>query len=900
MSGVTSSDLECAAFASHAKRVELTTLLRAYETFLIERGRDDMAGVYLEAVKHPDWCPIQPQDCWTEMPGVVWNPLQRTLLDVLPGERIAPRLLTLNSIAIPRRLADRTVEAVQPDATTPLPRLLSPSSQPAAGIELFHAGGREAEIDEVFRRILSGGAPLDQVEIVCTSDAHASLVWEKSLRHEWPVTLGPGIAAAQTRPGRALLGLCDWVETDFAASHFRRLLQSGDMGVERDDEGFTAAEAARILGRADTGWGRATYALALGRLRRVYETRAADLDESDDDRAEAAAKADLTGRVLAWIEGLVQAVPEPDARGRVPLQAVVDAALAYVERTTARKSALDHRAGSALLDHVRELRALGTFDCALEEALRFIRERVQTLAVAAERPRPSHLFVSTLAHACYSGRPHLFIVGLEEGRVFPTAAEDPVLLDDEREALSPALQRSLDRIDEAVYGALSRLATWSAAGGASATFSYSCRDTREFRETYASWLMLQAYRLQQGDPAATYQQMKAALGEPRSAVPAERERAASAGEWWLRGVVGAGISGAAALGKMFPGVIRGLEAAAARSSDFLSEYDGHVPDAGAVLDPSASGRSLSVTELEDAAKCPFKFFLKRGLGLRPLDTRERDRDVWLDPLTRGAELHDLYAAVMRRCRDENRRLDRKKDGAWLRACAEERLGVLRQEMPPANAEVFARESSDFLADIDLFVEAESENGASTPVGFEVSFGRPLEGDHEPLARAESVTLKLAKNLSLTIAGRIDRVDQIGAGTFEVIDYKTGGFWPQDWGGVFNGGRRLQHALYGLAAAELLRARHKDPKVVAGVYYFPSRRGRRQRVRIETRSTAAIAALLGDLRDVVASGTFVHAPRKQDCRFCDYSAACDQSLEGRAAGKLSDHRLHPYGRLLAHA
>ena len=27
-----------------------------------------MATVYEEAVKHPDWCPIQPQDCWTELP----------------------------------------------------------------------------------------------------------------------------------------------------------------------------------------------------------------------------------------------------------------------------------------------------------------------------------------------------------------------------------------------------------------------------------------------------------------------------------------------------------------------------------------------------------------------------------------------------------------------------------------------------------------------------------------------------------------------------------------------------------------------------------------------------------------------------------------------------------------
>jgi len=40
---------------------------------------------------------------------------------------------------------------------------------------------------------------------------------EKALRQDWAVTLGPGIAAAQTRPGRALIGLCDWIETDFAA-----------------------------------------------------------------------------------------------------------------------------------------------------------------------------------------------------------------------------------------------------------------------------------------------------------------------------------------------------------------------------------------------------------------------------------------------------------------------------------------------------------------------------------------------------------------------------------------------------------------------------------------------------------------------------------------------------------
>src|SRR5688572_11891009 len=55
MAGLTSADIERATFASTAKRTELTSLLRAYEQFLRDHHRDDMAAVYLEAGKHRDW-----------------------------------------------------------------------------------------------------------------------------------------------------------------------------------------------------------------------------------------------------------------------------------------------------------------------------------------------------------------------------------------------------------------------------------------------------------------------------------------------------------------------------------------------------------------------------------------------------------------------------------------------------------------------------------------------------------------------------------------------------------------------------------------------------------------------------------------------------------------------------
>ena len=486
-----------------------------------------------------------------------------------------------------------------------------------------------------------------------------------------------------------------------------------------------------------------------------------------------------------------------------------------------------------------------------------------------------------------------------------------------------------------MYAALARLAVISASPGglsatpvgkdtkpASVTFSYSCLDTREFRETYASWVMLQAFRLQQGDVALSYPQMKAALGESVSCVPQDRSDATTDAAWWLRSVVSTGDAGRRAVEAAFTHVASGRTADEQRASDGFTEFDGLVSAAGPLLDPCASERALSVTDLETAAACPFRFFLKRGLGLRPVDEGDRDRDIWLDPLTRGSVLHDIYAALHRRCRAAKRRPDMTKDGDWLRRLAERELARFQEEMPAATEEVFDRESKVFLEDVELFLRAESDVRDVEPVAFEVSFGRPLganrraggqealdqqNGDspdlliscEDPLARAEPVEIDLGGALKFRISGRIDRIDRVGADTYRIVDYKTGGFWRDDWKGVFNGGRRLQHALYGIAAAELLRAPYGKAKITQGVYYFSTQKGGRRLHPIPAPTSAQTARVLADLRDLIVAGAFIHAPDKDACKFCDYTAACDESAQERAGTKLADRKLATYGRLAAH-
>jgi ATP-dependent helicase/nuclease subunit B len=763
-------------------------------------------------------------------------------------------------------------------------------------LALVHAGGCEAEIEEVFRRILKSGLSLDRVEIACASTATAQLAWEKAVRLDWPATIGPGLPAVITRPGRALLAFCDWIESDFTASHLRRLLQSGDLRRENVDD-VTPGQAARLLVRAEAAWGRATYGLALTRLQTRYDRAAKNPDATDDVRAAEAKKATQVANLRRRVDELLNEIPMEDDQRHVPLDGAVAAVLAFLETSTARSSKLDGQAATAIADSIAELHALGTFSCRLATALRFIRERVEGVSVGRSRPLPGHLHISTLSQAGDAARPLLFVVGLEEGRVFPAAIEEPVLLDSERMKINPALRLSKDKVDEAVWAALSRLAAHSG----SAVLSYSSRDLREYRETYASWVMLQAFRVQQADAGKSYRDLHDALGEAKSCVPETREAATTDTGWWLSSVKEAGEPVVPALLAHFPGVRQGRAAEGERAAAAFTAFDGYVPEAGKVLDPCAIPDGVSPTALENAAECGFRYFLDRGLRLDAIGERERDGDVWLDPLVRGNELHDLYAATLRRCRNEDnnagRRPKLKTDLPWLLDRARERLAQLRIEMPPPSEEVFEHESRDLLADLELFLEEECDAPASrTPIGLEVAFGRTRgtddDGKAEPLAQAEPIEIDLGGGLKFRLAGRIDRIDQVGPASFEVIDYKTGVYWEDKWAsGVFAGGTRLQHALYGLAVAELLRRKKRKGSVAAGVYYVPSAKGGKERRTIAAPSKAALAGVLGDLRGMIADGTFLHTSHKGNCKYCDYRRACGQPAAlDRVEEKLTDPKL----------
>jgi ATP-dependent helicase/nuclease subunit B len=898
LAGIDATALQPKRFVAAAKGEELNALLKAYELYLDEHLLADPACCLRTATFSKSKLPVLSNGVLLEMPGSCGSPMERAFLDSLPAGRPPVHVAAVPGLEWPagfERLNSK-IQPVEPvDASSDAARLswiARPAKAPGpvqdGSLSLFRAAGREAEIEEVLRQIQAGSLPLGSVEVVCAQPAeYASLFWEKAARHGLAVTIDGGIPGTLTRPVRAAFGFCDWIENNFPAVRLARMLEAGIL-EPRSGADLTGSAAARILRQCGATLGRKSYGTALTAFAASCEERVSDLDIDEDIRASYGQRAMRARQLHDWLTSVLAMVPESSA-GTVALGELLDAIDAALGKAASVGGPEDAAAKAAVhaafqsLDPLRELRRPIGFQLTL------IRTRLESVAVAAGRPSPDALHVASLGSPSFAGRPVTFVVGLEEGAVFPAGLEDPVLLDDERRAITAdRLPTSQDRTSEAVYRGIAHLASL----GGRVTFSYSCRDLRQGRETYPSWLFFQAHQLVQPGSGLSHKVLVEWLGDPVTLVAPAQSGATNDAGWWLSGLRNMGIAAMPLVSAAFPGIARGISADAKRQSEKFTEYDGLVPAAGADLDPRRSDQVFSATRLESFANCPFRFFLERGLGLDPVKDEEPDPDAWLDPMTRGAALHEIYSMFLRRLRTEQRR---PAAGDWkiLWEIAREELDRRREEIPPPSEAGYAAENEQMERDLRLFLELEIARADVVPVAIEAPFGLGEVEDEEPLSQADAVRIEIGTG-EISLRGRIDRIDRLTDGSFEVIDYKTGSHWDQ-YDGTFSSGRLLQHALYAIAARQLLRSEQKNPRVKLSSYYFCTERGWGDWVRKP--GNLDVKPVLNDIADAIAAGAFVRGGEESGCRFCDYERACSAVEVGQAEVKRA--ALIPVERLAGH-
>ena len=842
----------------------VTAVLRRYEE-LLEAGKlADSAMVLGTAARMLDETPVRRlSDPTFLLPG-------------LPDRGLAGRFA--------RALQDRGAALLRTDPVEgmPVPKgiLWDVSPPTAAGsylhaverfhgprprIELFAAGSVYDEVRGVLRRVIALGARWDEVEVIAADPSlYGSALHALAESLEIPVTFAVGLPVERTRPGRVVTTYFQWIENGFHESRLRALIEAGDVQPPPPGDRLPGSGLARELRRLRIGWGRERH---IARVERAIEgldslKRRPLQNEESFERLKQRRRENLLA-LQALIRPLLEATPPVD--GTVSPARVATGVKSILARV-APGTDTDDTARERLLRQLDRIEATLTrptdYPSASAIVKTFLQIRIPAPRAAGMAPWSSaagHLYLTDFAHGGATGRPYTFVVGMDSGRFPGSTMEDPLLLDRERWRLGRGeLPLARERAAEARFDFAQLVARLRG----TLTLSYSRWDPSEARELAPAPELLQALRLREGDRTLNFEQLDAQLGASESRLPrAELATDLDVGDVWLRALSspdGRLLDGLEAVGRAYPRLGLGMAAAEGLRSDLASVHTGFLGTHSPPLSyQDLSGHTFSASGLGSLGACPRRFLFSYVLRAYPPDDPEFDAHRWLNPLERGSLLHSVYQHTLELARERGLDPEDKDFLALALSLVDDEGARKLWQVPTPSHAVHEWEMEALRDDARSFVEM-IRSDPPRWIALEMPFGM-----------TDSPAAIDAGGRPAQVRGYIDRLDDHGA-ELRVVDYKTG--TDYGYGGksaIYDGGRRVQHVIYTLAAATVL-----DRNVSGMEYHFPTRRGENRVRAFETEALSTGGLLVATLLEGVAAGRFPATDNaKNDCRFCDYGEVC---------------------------
>ena len=352
-------------------------------------------------------------------------------------------------------------------------------------VSTWTAVGPIREVRAALREVLRRDVSLDEVELAYTSSRpYLALLVAEAEKAGIPVTSGTGIPVLTTRPGHMLAGMFQWVEEGYSAEILIRLLRSGlvrttpwmrqaqDQPWYRDlatRPWMTGAEMATLLAES-------RYPPHRGGYRQILTARIEDQDDtlatadSGSWRFEQAERTrDRLVVTLRFTETLLEHLPET-----ATVATMAECADELLERfgpslAPAAEAAEDEanpsdaggedgesneddgpetydQIGQGVLrtQMLPELQAVPVDrERPIGELASLFRNRLAETYVGAQQPEPGAAHILPLDSAGFSGRDHLFVVGMDSETVSAPAAGDAVLGEEVRSSITDSQEGAL-------------------------------------------------------------------------------------------------------------------------------------------------------------------------------------------------------------------------------------------------------------------------------------------------------------------------------------------------------------------------------------------------------------------------------------------------------------------------
>lgn len=776
----------------------------------------------------------------------------------------------------------------------------APPPKRDGSVELFHAAGESNEVREVFRRCLQSRAPFDQIEIVYTDPAYSSLLYELSFEPDLgegggqrlPITFAEGISISYSNPGKALSAWIEWLRNDCSPTRLIALFEED--AIRHEDDAISNQRIAQALRSLP-----ATQSLDITRKRidseiQSLKTRIENEEiqnerfDEEDDRESRLKRFSEQIEALEAADNRIDALSDcaPDDNS---LQNALDCAMRFLECIARVDDEFDRQSRGVILQECQMLSELASESAPAFHINPFswLAQLTQSLTVLGEGPKPGCIHVSYLPTGGHAGRPYTFIMGFDDRRFPGAGAQDPIMLDDERQRVSDDLATSARQLRQKRFNGIRLMHQLNG----KATFSFSSLNLEDGSEQFASSYFLAIHRLISGDRDDDYSALSQALGLPASFAPLKREACLNLREACMINAAEGLRTPRRWLHGRHPHLGRGAERRRQIDSPMFTEYDGFVQNAGPQLAPGVR-HPASASMIETLGRCPLAYFFRYGLGLKEADAIEADEDVWLDPLAFGDLVHGLFEEFIKTLIAKRETVSAERHRGLLMELLEQKIAKYREEFPPKTERSFARQRESLQRCVDIFLASEEELQAThTPHQAEAAIGFKDDSN-------APYTITFESGESIPLWGKIDRIDCIKGqeNAFALWDYKTGGTYkyvrhPQKkkWDAVQQG-RVMQHALYiELARQWLSRRTGTEASVVSFGYFFPSEKGKGERVVYDAKQFTHAKNILFHLHRIASTGACLATTDKDDCSFCPYQPICGdvEAVAERSGEKLSN-------------
>ncbi len=766
----------------------------------------------------------------------------------------------------------------------------APGPTTGRGVKFRSAFSPAHEFRAALRDIAEGRIPLDGVELVYTDSGRLPELYELCIEADLPCTFAEGIPVQYSKAARTLQRFLEWLR-DGEPYPLIRLMYEGIpdfTAFSFNDVRANRLPAAALLRDARIGRGVQATLPRVDRYISLREHAGVSGEQLDALRA--------ARNLIAAICALI---PEEGENGSIRYHDLIRGSITLMRELCrpafpGEPQAVECIVGMLASHALEPDIALSPADaCArVLAALKALRmptviKAVGGTAEQSSSPLPGHVYVSDLLHAGISGRTQVFLFGMDDAAMPGDRAENPVLLDSERRRISQRSGIPLPLSADHNIGRRRLLQAFLSRCGSSLTVSFARRDESRLRVQGPSRELLSLFRTATGNPLATYRDLDSALASPACDVP--DGASASVQEWWLRQLdaVPATVL-AGAMRDRNPMLRSGHEAEQARDSARFTQYDGAV---GAREDEFPV---QSVSALEQLAGCPYNYFLRRVLHLRPPQSMRLEAGRWLTPQEHGTLVHDVLRRFMETVSSASVPRD-----AWRRnmdAIIDAALIATADDNPPPGEAARKRSERELREACEIFLRDEIADNGVTPLAFEFPF--PTEKTlRSPLTALHTPLLMETPQGEVQLKGVIDRIDMSPDGVLLVTDYKTGKDRSQP-GRPLAGGTRLQPAVYSEAVRRMAEGSHRGE--VRFVYRYLSSReqGRVVQASAPAADAAGSISLLLELRQ---QGNFPHTADAGRCGNCDFNQVCGKAATtaARMKNKL-DHstntELEPLRRL----